>query len=125
MLAELLDALAHVRPAAVRSELQGSTDAPEQARIAPLFVVGSRVELGRVRQRRRRARACWQADSIPFCHLLDVLLLEDLECAGRGDMEVRVCTGGEQPWKQGCGNAEALQDWVLYAKEADLEYRYV
>ena len=46
MLAKLLDALAHVRPAAVRSELQGSTDAPKQARIAPLFVIGSWVELG-------------------------------------------------------------------------------
>ena len=41
------------------------------------------------------------------------------------DMEIRVRTGGGQPWKQGCGNAVALQDWVLYAKEADLEYRYV
>ena len=39
MLAELLDALAHIRPAAVRGELQGSTDTPKQACIAPLFVV--------------------------------------------------------------------------------------
>ena len=70
-------------PAAVRSELQGSTDAPEQAQVAPLFVVGSRVELGRVQQRRRHARARRQADSIPLGHLLDVLLLEDLERAGR------------------------------------------
>ena len=41
------------------------------------------------------------------------------------DMDIHICTGGEQPWKQGCGNAAALHDWVLYAKEADLEYRYV
>ena len=26
------------------------------------------------------------------------------------DMEVRVCTGGEQPWKRGCGTAVAIQD---------------
>ena len=37
MLAELLDALAHVRSAAVRGELQSSTDAPKQAQI----VIGS------------------------------------------------------------------------------------
>ena len=26
------------------------------------------------------------------------------------DMEVRVYTGGEQPWKRSCGTAVALQD---------------
>ena len=48
--------------------------------------------------------------------------------SGYGDLRghgIHVCTGGEQPWKQDCGNAVALHDWVLYAKEADLEYRYV
>ena len=35
------------------------------------------------------------------------------------DMEVRVCTGGGQSWKRGCGTGCGTgQDWVLHAKEA-------
>ena len=41
------------------------------------------------------------------------------------DMDIHICTGGEQLWKQSCGNAVALHGWVLYVKEADLEYQYV
>ena len=41
------------------------------------------------------------------------------------DMDIHICTGGEQLWKLGCRNAVALHDWVLYVKEADLEYWYV
>ena len=35
------------------------------------------------------------------------------------DMEVHMCTGGGQLWKQSCSTGcSTVQDWVLYVKEA-------